>query len=116
MELLKKLQGGLVVSCQARSESPLYGSAIMAAMAQAAALLGGAVGIRANGPADIAAIRSVVSLPIIGIYKQQLAGCDVYITPTLDSARQVVEAGADIVALDVTNRPPPWRVERGGIA
>ena len=54
--IIKSLFHGLVVSCQALPDEPLYGSAYMAAMARAA-LMGGAVGIRANTPVDIAAIH-----------------------------------------------------------
>ena len=106
LELLQKLQGGLIVSCQASEESPLRDVRIMAALARAAQN-GGAVGIRANGPADIVAIRAVVNLPIIGINKLHLPGYEVYITPTLDSAREVVQAGCDLLALDATLRPHP---------
>jgi N-acylglucosamine-6-phosphate 2-epimerase len=97
---------GLIVSCQAQPGSPLRDTAIMVAMARAAEL-GGAVGIRANGPEDIAAIRAATRLPIIGILKQDLDGFDVRITPTLLAAETVVAAGADILALDVTARPHP---------
>lgn len=106
MDILKQLRRGLIVSCQAKADSPLRNSMMMAAMAQAAEQ-SGAVGIRANGPADIAAIRAVVKIPIIGIYKQELPGTEVYITPTLESAREVIAAGADLVALDATARPRP---------
>lgn len=104
--LLAMLYHGLIVSCQAEPHEPLHGAAFMAAMARAAAD-GGAVGIRANGPADVAAIRAAVTLPIIGIYKADLPGFQVRITPTLDHARQVAAAGADLIALDATARPHP---------
>ena len=58
---------------------------------------GGAVGIRANGPGDVAAIRAAVDLPIVGIYKVDLPGFEVRITPTLDHARQIAAAGADLI-------------------
>lgn len=103
MELLKKIKGGLVVSCQAYPGEPLHGANYMERMA-VAAYQSGAVGIRANGPDDIRAIRKAVPLPIIGIYKIHDPNTEVYITPTLDSARVIVEAGADIVALDATDR------------
>ena len=103
-EVVAKLRGGLIVSCQALPHEPLHGSAIMARMALAA-WQGGAVGIRANTPDDIRAIRSAVPLPVIGLYKAGEA--EVYITPTLEHARAVVVAGADIVALDATSRPRP---------
>jgi N-acylglucosamine-6-phosphate 2-epimerase len=105
-EALRQIQGGLIVSCQAEAGEPLHGSHHMAAMARAAAA-GGAVGIRANGPADIAAIRAAVTLPVIGIYKADLPGFDVRITPTIEHARQVAIAGADIIAIDATRRPHP---------
>ena len=40
-EILKKIKGGLIVSCQALSTEPLYDSYIMSKMAYAA-MLGGA--------------------------------------------------------------------------
>jgi len=104
--LILRLQGGLVVSCQAAPDEPLFGAGHMAAMARAA-LAGGAVGIRANGPEDIAAIREAVDLPVIGIYKVDLPGFAVRITPTVEYARQVSRAGAHIIALDATRRPHP---------
>ncbi len=105
-ELLARLRGGLVVSCQAEADEPLHGRIFMAAMALAAAKAG-ALGIRANGPDDITAIHHFVSLPIIGIYKQDYPGFPVRITPTIDSALQVAKAGADVIALDATTRPHP---------
>lgn len=97
--------GALVVSCQAHADSPLHGPRPMALMALAAEA-GGAHGIRANGPADVAAIRAVTRLPIIGIHKiGDPRG--VFITPTAEAADGVVRAGADIVAVDATTRPRP---------
>lgn len=103
MSLLEKLKGGLIVSCQARPDDPLFGSQFMAAFAKSAEL-GGAVGIRANTPEDIRAIRSAVSLPIIGIYKITSPESEVYITPSSTAAQQVAEAGAEIIAIDATPR------------
>jgi N-acylglucosamine-6-phosphate 2-epimerase len=72
-----------------------------------AAESGGAIGIRANTPVDIAAIRAVTSLPIIGLWKVVLPEFDVYITPRLEDAISVSQAGADIIAIDATDRPRP---------
>lgn len=102
---LEPLRGGLIVSCQARPDNPLHGPTHMSAAALAAAA-GGAVGIRAEGSADIAAIRQAVDLPIFGIRKI-LDGRPVYITPTFETAAEIVGAGADIVAVDATLRPRP---------
>jgi len=105
-DLLSRLEGGLIVSCQALTDEPLHGAHIMAAMARAAAA-GGGVGIRANGPEDIAAIRQAVELPIIGLWKDDLPGFSVRITPTIEHARRLAAAGADIIAIDATARPHP---------
>ena len=105
-QIIDSLKGGLVVSCQADPGDPFEGSQFMAAFAQCAAS-GGAVGIRANGPDDIAAIKYVVDLPVIGLYKIDLPGYAVRITPTIDSVKAIADAGADIIALDATNRPHP---------
>ncbi|HEY8583712.1 MAG TPA: N-acetylmannosamine-6-phosphate 2-epimerase [Capillimicrobium sp.] len=97
--------GSIVVSCQARADSPLHGPGPMAMMARAA-VEGGAAAIRANGPRDVAAIRAAVDVPILGIHKLgDPAG--VFITPTPDAAAEVVAAGAHAVAIDGTLRPRP---------
>ncbi|WP_342361828.1 N-acetylmannosamine-6-phosphate 2-epimerase [Terrarubrum flagellatum] len=94
----------LIVSCQARADNPLHGPTYMAAMAKAAEQ-GGARALRANGVADISAIRAISDLPIIGILKRWNEGFPVYITPDFASASMVSTAGADIIAIDATARP-----------
>jgi N-acylglucosamine-6-phosphate 2-epimerase len=107
-EQLASLAGGLVVSCQAREDNPLHGPLIMAAMAKAA-VQGGAVGIRTDGEADIAAIAEAVGpdVPIMGIFKVKQPDGSLFITPTAESARKVIAAGAKLVALDGTRRDRP---------
>lgn len=104
--ILEQIRGRLIVSCQALEEEPLHGPVIMAAMARAA-VEGGAMGIRANGAPDIAAIRRATSLPIIGLKKLVLPGFEVYITPTFEAAAEVAAAGADMIAIDATDRTRP---------
>lgn len=79
---------------------------IMAALAQAA-VLGGAAAVRADTPAHIAAIHAAVRVPVIGIYKRDLPGYEVRITPTVALAEAVAQAGAAMVAVDGTDRPRP---------
>ncbi len=110
---LAQVRGRLIVSCQAQPHEPLHGSAIMARMAIAAAQ-GGAAAIRANTPEDIAAIRAAVNLPIVGLYKVDLPGYAVYITPRLQDAVAVAAAGADVIAIDATQRPRPEYDELSG--
>ncbi|ALS29449.1 N-acetylmannosamine-6-phosphate 2-epimerase [Paenibacillus sp. 32O-W] len=104
--MLEQLRNGLVVSCQALEHEPLHGAHIMARMARAAEE-GGAVGIRANGAEDVAAIKQVTGLPVIGLVKQNYADSEVFITPTWKEVEQLITAGADIVALDATRRRRP---------
>ena len=110
MEKIKeKIKGGLIVSCQALEDEPMHSSFIMGRFAKAAEE-GGAVGIRANTEEDIAEIKRVVSLPVIGIVKREYAGSEVYITPTMKEVDEVVRVGAEICALDATRRARPGGV------
>ena len=113
-ELLNKLKGGLIVSCQVQPDDPVYSMDFLLKMAQAAEWAG-AAGIRANSPDQIKMIKEHVDLPLIGLYKIWHDDTDVFITPTLDAARQVWEAGADIIALDCTDQithegKPAWEL------
>jgi N-acylglucosamine-6-phosphate 2-epimerase len=106
VDFVRQVRRQLIVSCQALPGEPLFGAEIMAKMALAARQ-GGAKAIRANGPADIGAIRAAIELPLIGLFKETIPGYPVYITPTLAHAQAVAEAGADIIAIDATQRPRP---------
>lgn len=105
-EILEQLKGGLIVSCQALEEEPLHSSFIMSRMAYAA-MQGGAKGIRANTPADIAEIKKLVSLPIIGIIKRTEPNCSVYITPTMEEVDALADCGTEIIAMDATQSLRP---------
>ena len=107
-DILDRLNGGLIVSCQALKTEPLYSSYIMGKMAYAASL-GGASGIRANTPEDITEIKKTVTLPLI-LYKQVYNDSDVYITPTIAAVDELVKCGADIIAMDATDRKRPGGV------
>lgn len=100
-EILEKLRGGLIVSCQVQHDDPVYSEDFVLKMAKAAEWAG-AVGIRANSPEQIRLIKSNIDLPMIGLYKIWHDDTDVFITPTLEAAKQVWEAGAEIIALDCT--------------
>jgi N-acylglucosamine-6-phosphate 2-epimerase len=106
VSMLELLRGRLVVSCQAYPGEPMNRPEVMRAVALAV-IAGGAAGVRVQGIDDIVAVRAVVDLPLIGLWKD--GRDDVFITPTLDHALAVAEAGADIIALDGTGRPRPDR-------
>lgn len=110
---IETLRGGLVVSCQAPPGHPLRESPVIARLAQCAAI-GGARGVRVNGPADIRAVKRVVSLPVIGLYKVAAGDRDL-ITPRFALAEELAEAGADVIAFEATNRieiPPEKMISR----
>lgn len=100
---VEKCLGELIVSCQAYEDTPLYGADNMQKMVQCA-MLGGAHVVRSCWPQDVRAAREISDdLIIIGINKvmpkdHNLEG--IFITPTFASAMEVIEAGADIVAVD----------------
>jgi N-acylglucosamine-6-phosphate 2-epimerase len=102
-DLIESMKNGLIVSCQVQKDDPIYTDDIVVKMAEAAKWAG-AVGIRANSPEQIKAIKAKVDLPMIGLYKIWHDDTDVFITPTLEAAKQVWEAGAEIIALDCTNQ------------
>lgn len=104
--MLKKLEGKLIVSCQALENEPLHSPFIMGRMALAAQQ-GGAAGIRANSVEDIEEIKKVVDLPLIGIIKRDYPDSEVYITATAKEVSELLSTKAEIIALDATKRKRP---------
>ncbi|MBY0450538.1 MAG: N-acetylmannosamine-6-phosphate 2-epimerase [Cyanobacteria bacterium] len=106
---LETLKQQVIVSVQADKTEPLY--PVLFPMVETV-LIGGAAGLRL---ADLPLIRQVKTrypdIPVIGITKPDVMPIDpysqVYITPTLQEVLAVIEAGADIVAMDATARPRP---------
>ena len=107
--LLASLRGGLIVSCQARAGTPLGTITAIAALAQCAEL-GGAVGLRIDGAPNTAAVRAAVSLPIIAINKV-VADDVALITPDLAMIPTLIDAGASVVAIELTRRAYPRMTE-----
>lgn len=99
-ESVMRLDGGLVVSVQARDGSPLAATPMIQAMA-AAVSAAKPVAFRLNGPDHIRAVREVTSAPIIGLHKVHNGQRNI-ITPTLELAFGLAAAGADIIAVDAT--------------
>ncbi|MFZ0408617.1 MAG: N-acetylmannosamine-6-phosphate 2-epimerase [Cyanobium sp.] len=101
------LAGGLIVSVQAPEGSPLRDPAVIAAMAEAS-LANGAVGVRLESPEHIGAVRRrCPEALIIGLWKRGFDDSPVYITPGWTEIQAVWAAGADVVAIDATDRPRP---------
>lgn len=98
--------GALIVSCQPVPGSPLDKPEIIAAMALAAEQAE-ALAVRIEGVANLRAACSLLSIPVIGIVKRDLPDSPVRITPFLQDVDDLVQAGADIIAFDGTDRLRP---------
>jgi N-acylglucosamine-6-phosphate 2-epimerase len=98
---------GLIVSVQAPEGSPMRDPQVIAAMAEAS-LRQGATGVRLESPEHIGAVRRrCPTALIVGLWKRSTAGSSVYITPGWEEIRAVWAAGADVVAIDATERARP---------
>ena len=113
-DALERMRGRLVVSVQAAPGSPLAAPEHLAAIARAV-VAGGAGAIRTEGVAAVRAIKENVEVPVIGLVKRSAPGSNVYITPDLEDALAVAEAGAELVAttsLTAVQRSPPASAHR----
>lgn len=104
-ELLERIKGKVIVSCQAVPGEPLYveEKSIMYLMARAAKQAG-TPAIRTSSIRDVIAIKEETGLPVIGLVKIQYEGFERYITPTMKEVDALVEAGSDVIALDCTEQ------------
>ena len=104
---LEQIKSRLIISCQAPSDSPLFDPVVIAKIAQAC-VNQGASAVRIDTPAHVLEVRkTLANIPIIGLWKRQYAGYEVYITPCFSDAVAIAEAGADIIAIDATPRKRP---------
>ncbi|MCA0997108.1 N-acetylmannosamine-6-phosphate 2-epimerase [Alloyangia pacifica] len=108
--MLETLRNRLIASCQPVDDGPMDRPEIVAAMAQAA-VNGGAAALRIEGIDNLRAARRATDAPIIGIVKRDLDASPVRITPLVADVEALIDAGADIVAVDATTRPRPAPLE-----
>ena len=110
MNIINRLKGKVVVSCQAMPSEPLYLEKCMVAMMKSV-VKGGAGGLRVAGARDVKNAKHLFDVPVIGLTKPDVIPQNwqeiVYITPTLKEVIELVEAGADIIAFDGTMRERP---------
>lgn len=99
-DILDLLQGSLVASVQASAGTPARDTHVIGALAESA-LLGGASGLRLNGPDDLRRVRPVADVPLIGLHKVW-NGVRNVITPEVALAEGLAAAGADMIAVDAT--------------
>lgn len=101
--IIDAMKGGLIVSCQMEKHAPGYSDDSVALMIQSA-LWGGACALRVNGLENIKTARRLTDKPVIGLIKVFRDDSDVFMTPSMKEVAAVIEAGADIVAIDGTDR------------
>lgn len=99
-DILDLLRGSLVASVQASAGTPARDTHVIGALAESA-LLGGASGLRLNGPDDLRRVRPVADVPLIGLHKVW-NGVRNVITPEVALAEGLAAAGADVIAVDAT--------------
>lgn len=103
----RRVQNGLIVSCQPVDNGPMDNDETVMRLASAA-IAGGADGLRIEGAPRVARVREALPQAlIIGIVKRDLPDSPVRITPFLSDVEALALAGADIIAVDATARPRP---------
>jgi N-acylglucosamine-6-phosphate 2-epimerase len=109
-QVLNRLHGGLIVSCQPVTGGALDADEIVVALAQASQD-GGAAAVRIEGVRRVEQVASRLTIPVIGIVKRDLETSDVRITPWVRDVHDLANAGATLIAVDATHRPRPDSVE-----
>lgn len=112
MKILDKLKNKIIISLQAMPDEPLYEENCIIAFAKSLIDLGGVKALRLAGARDIRNIKSMYpDCIVIGITKPDKIPENykelVYITPNISDCKKIIEAGADIIALDATMRKRP---------
>ncbi len=106
-ELFNKLEKKIIISAQASKGEPVYEDKCLISIIKSV-VKGGAEGLRLAGAESIRETKKIYDIPVIGITKPDPLPDNwreiVYITPTFSDAREISEAGADIIAIDGTGR------------
>ena len=109
-KIIEKISKKIIISCQASSGEPIYEENCLLSIIKSV-INGGASGLRLAGVKDIKETKKISDIPIIGITKPDPLPENwkeiVYITPTFKDAKQISDAGADIIAIDGTSRKRP---------
>lgn len=109
-DILNRIKGTVVVSVQAMPNEPLYLEQCMIGMMKSV-VNGGAGALRLAGARDVKKAKKLFNLPIIGLTKPNIIPKNykelVYITPNIKDVIELVEAGADVIATDATQRKRP---------
>jgi len=104
-DLLQSLrQCPIVASVQGSPGSPVDRPEHLVALAKASAQEGVTI-LRLEGVESIRAIRAEIDLPVMALLKRSYDGSEVYVTPTSREVDELIDTGAEMIALDATRRP-----------
>jgi len=103
-DLLSRLEGALIVSCQPVKGGPLDTEEMVVAMAKAVAGAGAAA-LRIESVRYVHAVTEILDVPVIGLVKRERPNERVFITPTIEDVTGLAAAGAAVIAFDATDRP-----------
>lgn len=107
--MLAEIENGLIVSCYAGDDfNEQMGTPDTMAHVARSVVAGGAAAVRTNIE-NIREVKRSVDVPVIGLKKVYKSGDmidgDFRITPTIKEVEELLNAGADAVAIDGTIRP-----------
>lgn len=102
-DIIKRLKGNLIVSCQAEGNSP-FNSPEGVTMFAKAAIMGGATAIRSEGIAKTKMIIEQTNVSVIGLVKSKFEDGSVRITGTFKDVEDLISIGTHIIAIDGTFR------------
>ena len=108
--ILNKIKNKIIVSSQAQKNEPLYNEIAMNAFIETIVVLGKTDCLRLAGARDVKNTKEKFgdNVVVIGITKPDIIPVNykelVYITPNIEDANSLIEAGADIIAFDATKR------------
>ena len=109
MDIIENLRKKIIISSQAMPGEPFYQEECMLAMMRSV-VNGGAGGLRVAGTRDVRNAKQF-NIPVIGLTKPEKLPDNwkeiVYITPGINEVKELIEAGADIIAFDGTPRKRP---------
>ncbi len=103
------LQPGLIVSIQLFPEDPVYEDGFFRGMVKSA-LQEQISGIRTESARHVHIVREMTQLPVIGLSKDRTF--EAFITPTTEHIKEILDAGAHIIAIDCTQTRRPQPVEQ----
>ena len=87
-----RLKKGLIVSCQSEKGSSFDDVQSIVNFAKEAER-GGAVGVRIRDVDNVCEVSKNISIPIVGLTKTNYENGDVWITPSWNQAKDLVNAG-----------------------